>query len=114
MAMNQSITPQTLLQQIAQISHLEPGKLCVIRQGPDGPYYKLQCRENGKNLTRYVPRDQAPLVAAHTANYARFQSLVAAYVALVANQTRAQREAGFKKKTSPPRSSWPKTRRSKS
>ena len=112
--MNQSITAQRLLQQIAQISRLEPGKLCVIRQGPDGPYYKLQCREKGKNSTRYVPRDQASLVAAHTANYERFQSLVAAYVALVANQTRAEREAGFKKKTFRARSSWPKTKKSKS
>ena len=112
--MNPSVTPQTLLQQIAQIRHLERGKLCVIRQGPEGPYYKLQCRENGKNLTRYVPRDQAALVAAHTANYERFQSLAATYVALVANRTRAEREAGFKKKTSGARSSWLKTRKSKS
>jgi hypothetical protein len=113
-AMNQPTTPQKLLQQIAQINQLEPGKLCVIRQGPDGPYYKLQSRQNGKNLTRYVPRDQAPLVATHTANYERFQSLIATYVALVANQTRAEREAGFKKKTLLPRSSRPKTRKSKS
>ena len=33
-------------------------------------------------------------------------------VALLAEQTRAQREAGFKKKTSPRRSSWPKTKKS--
>ena len=112
--MNQQTTPQSLLQQIAQISRMEPGKLCVIRQGPDGPYYNLQCRENGKTVTRYVPRDQAQVVAVHTANYERFQGLVATYIALVANQTRVEREAGVKKKTSPPRSSWPKTRKSKS
>jgi hypothetical protein len=112
--MNQSKTPQSLLQQIAQITRMEPGKLCVIRQGPDGPYYSLQCRENGKNLTRYVPRDQAQAVATHTANYERFQGLVAAYAALVADQTRAERQVGFKKKTSPARSFWPKTRKSKS
>lgn len=112
--MNQPLTPQTLLQQIAQISRLEPGKLCVIRQGPDGPYYSLQCREHGKNLTRYVPRDQAPLVAAHTANYERFQSLVAEYATLVATQTRAERAAGSKKKTSPPRFSSPRTRKFRS
>lgn len=111
--MSQQTTPQSLLQQAAQINRLEPGKLCVIRQGPDGPYYNLQCREGGKTVTRYVPRDQAQAVAAHTANYERFQGLVAAYVALVANRTRTEREAGFKKKTSPPRSSWPKTRKSK-
>jgi hypothetical protein len=112
--MNPPSTLRSLLQQITQISRMEPGKLCVIRQGPDGPYYSLQCRQNGKNLTRYVPRDQAPLVAAHTANYERFQSLVAEYAALVFNQTRAERETGSKKKTSPPRSSSPKTRKSKS
>jgi hypothetical protein len=112
--MNQQTTPQSLIQQIAQITRMEPGKLCVIRQGPDGPYYNLQCREEGKTLTRYVPRDQAQLVAANTANYERFQGLVAAYVALVANQSRAERQAGIKKKASPPRSFWPKTRKSKS
>ena len=99
--MNQSSTPQTILQQIAQIVRMEPGKLCVIRHGPQGPYYNLQCREHGQTVTRYVPRDQAELVAAHTTNYERFQTLVAQYVTLVAAQTRAEREAGAKKKTSP-------------
>ena len=37
--MNITITPQFLLQQLAQIQHLERGKLCIIRQGPNGPYY---------------------------------------------------------------------------
>lgn len=110
--MHQKPNPQSLLQQMAQIDRMEPGKLCILRQGPDGPYYNLQCRQHGKTLTRYVPREQADLVATHTANHERFQSLVAAYVALVAAQTRAEREAGFKKKTPPRRSSWPKTRKS--
>jgi hypothetical protein len=113
--MNQQLTPQALLQQMAQINRMEPGKLCVIRQGPEGPYYNLQCRQNGKTLTRYVPRDQAEVVAAHTANYRHFQALVAEYAALVADRTRAEREAGSKKKrTSPPTSSWRKTRKSSS
>jgi hypothetical protein len=99
---------------MAQISRMEPGKLCVIRQGPDGPYYNLQCRQNGKTLTRYVPRDQAELVAAHTANYERFQALVTEYIVLVAKRTHAEREAGSKKKTSRRRSSWPKTGKSSS
>jgi hypothetical protein len=112
MAMIQSPTPESLFQQMAQILRMEPGKLCVIRQGPDGPYYNLQCRQNGKTVTRYVPRDQAELVATHTANHERFQSLVTEYIALVAERTRAEREAGSKKKTPRPRSSWPKTRKS--
>ena len=55
--MNES-NPAQLLQQIAQIQRMEPGKLCVIGHGPNGPYYNLQCRENGKPVSRYVPADQ--------------------------------------------------------
>jgi len=110
--MDQKPTPQSLLQQMAQIDRLEPGKLCILRQGSDGPYYNLQCREHGKTVTRYVPREQAQVVAAHTANHERFQGLVTEYVALVAERTRAEREAGFKKKISLRKSSWPKTRKS--
>jgi hypothetical protein len=101
-----------ILQQIAQIQHMEPGKLCVIRQGPNGPYYNLQCREQGKTLTRYVPPDQVEVLTKHTANYQRFQELVGQYAQLIIEQTRAERTAGLKKKTSRPKSSWPKTRRS--
>ena len=103
--MKQLPTPESLFQQMAQISRMEPGKLCAIRQGPDGPYFNLQCRHSGKTLTRYIPRDQAELVATHTANHERFQSLVSEYIALVAERTRAEREAGSKKKTPRSRSS---------
>ena len=111
--MNPKPTPQSLLQEIAQITRMEPGKLCVLRQGPTGPYYNLQCRQNGRTVTRYVPREQAEQVALHTANHERFQSLVGQYVSLLAQETREQRESGFKKKTPPPTSSWRKTRKSK-
>ena len=105
--------PAQILQQIAQIQHMEPGKLCVMGQGPNGPYYNLQCREQGKTLTRYIPGDQVALVAQHTANYQAFQALVSQYAQLIIEQTRAARTAGLKKKTaSRPRSSWPKTKKS--
>lgn len=101
-----------ILQQIAQIQHMEPGKLCVIRHGPNGPYYNLQCREKGQTLTRYVPNDQVEVVAQHTANYQKFQSLVSQYAQLIIEQTRGERTTGLKKKTSHRRSSWPKTKKS--
>lgn len=107
-----SPTRESLLQQIAQIERMEPGKLCITRQGPQGPYYNLQCREQGKTVTRYVPQDQAAQVAQNTANHARFQALVAQYVQLVATRTRQEREEGSKKKALPPRSSGPRTRKS--
>ena len=55
MAMNSQSTPQSLLNDIAQIQHLDRGTLSVIRQGPEGPYYNHQCYENGRNVSRYVP-----------------------------------------------------------
>lgn len=109
--MNQ-INPAQVLQQIAQIQHMEPGKLCVIGQGPNGPYYNLQCREKGKTLTRYVPADQVPVVTEHTANYRQFQGLVAQYAQLIVDRTRAERAKGTKKKTLRQNCSWPKTRKS--
>jgi len=112
--MNEYPSPQLLLQQIAQIKRMEPGKLCILRQGADGPYYNLQCRQDGKTVTRYVPREQAEAAARHTANYARFQHLMEQYVRLVAEQSRAEREAGFKKKTSRRTSSSPKKKKSSS
>jgi hypothetical protein len=92
------LNPAQILQQIAQIQHMEPGKLCVLRQGPNGPYYNLQCRENGKPVSRYVPGDQVQLVAEHTDNYQKFQGLVTQYAQLVIEQTRAERAAGVKKR----------------
>ena len=112
--MKPSKSPQSLLQQIAQIQRMEPGKLCIIRQGPNVPYYNLQCRQEGKTLTCYIPGDQAEEVAAHTANYQHFQELVAQYARLIIDQTRAERAAGAKKKIRPLRSSWPKSRKSSS
>jgi hypothetical protein len=99
------ISPAQILHRIGQIQHMEPGKLCVMRQGPNGPYYNLQWREEGKAISRYVPSDQVEAVAHHTANYERFQALVAQYAQVIIEQTRAERTAGFKKKTSPLRSS---------
>jgi hypothetical protein len=109
--MNQTTATQ-LLQQIAQIQHMEPGKLCIIGEGPNGPYYNLQCREGGKTLTRYVPANQVQLVTEHTTNYQHFQSLVGQYAQLIIEQTRAERTAGSKKKTLRPRLSGLKTKRS--
>jgi hypothetical protein len=114
MAMNIPATPHAVLKQIAQIQRMDPGRLCVIRQGPEGPYYNLQCREQGKTRSRYVPADQAAVVAEHTANYQQFQALVGQYAALVVAQTRAARAAGAKKKTRRRKSSSPRTGKSSS
>ena len=103
-----------VLQQIAKIQRMEPGKLCIIRQGPDGPYYNLQCRDHGKQVSRYIPCDQVETVAANTSNYRRFEALVEQYAACIVEQTRTERAADVKKKTKPRSSSWPRAKRSSS
>jgi len=112
--MNHSTTPQTLLQEIAKIQQMEPGKLCVIRHGPQGPYYNLQSREQGRTVTRYIPADQVPVVAMHTANYQQFQTLVAQYAQQVIAQTRADRTDAAKKKSRRLTSTWHKRKKSSS
>jgi hypothetical protein len=106
--------PAQLFEQIAQIQRMERGKLTVMREGPDGPYYKHQAWEDGKNLSRYVSRDQAADVQEAIEGYHRFQKLTEQYAQAIIVQTRAELAAHSKKKRYRLRrkSSWPKTRKS--
>ena len=113
--MNSQNSAQAILQQIAAIQTMERGKLSVMREGPSGPFYKIQGREAGKNLTRYVPRDQVPATQEAIEGYKRFQALSERYAQLKIEETRAAITAGSKKKNRrPPPSSWSKTRKSSS
>ena len=112
--MNTKSSPQSVLYDIAQIQHMERGTLNVIRQGPAGPYYNHQCYEEGKNVSRYVPSEQVSQIKEAIEGYHRFQQLTQQYAQLVVEKTRAEREAGSKKKTRRQNSSWPKTRKSSS
>ena len=112
--MKTPITPESILQELAQIQFLDRGTVSVIRQGPAGPYYNHQCYEDGRNVSRYVPAEQVPELQSALANYQRFQELIQHYVQLKVAETRAQRQAGSKKKTPRPTSSWPKTKKSSS
>jgi hypothetical protein len=96
--MKPSPTPESLLQQIARFQRLDRGTLSVLRQGPRGPYYNHQCYEAGKNVTRYVPADQVAQLQRDLEAYRQFQALVAQYVDLLVEHTRAARAAGSKKK----------------
>jgi hypothetical protein len=103
--MNSSITPKELLKQIGQIEQMERGKLSVLGEGPNGPYYKHQTWQNGKNVCRYVPRDQAPALQDAIAGYEKFQQLTEQYAELVIEKTRAELASGLKKKNPGPKSS---------
>ena len=98
---HQTAAPVGILRQIAAIERMEPGKLCVIGQGKEGPYYNLQCRENGKSVSRYVPRDQVEAVQENTENYRSFQKLADQYAQEIIARTRAERLAGKKKRGRP-------------
>jgi len=112
--MNPNSTPQSVLQDIAQIQHMERGTLSVLRQGPNGPYYNHQCYDEGRNVSRYVPSAQVSQIKEDMEGYRRFQELAEQYAQLVVEKTRAERAAGLKKKTRRQHSSSPKTRKSSS
>ena len=113
-------TQTDLLSLIAQIQLMERGKLSAYtfqdRSAPSGPYFKLQCWEKGKNLTRHVRAEQIPLLEEALAGYAKFQQLVEQYAQIVIDRTRQQlATVGVKKKPGPrPNSSWRRKRRSDS
>ena len=111
--MDTQSTPESLLRQIARIQVMEQGKLCILRQGPTGPYYNLQRWENRRNVSEYVPAAQLPAVQANLAAYAQFESLIDQYVHLLSARSREQRLTEVKKKGQPPSSSSPKKPRSK-
>ena len=116
--MNSPLTPQSLLEQILQLQRMEHGSLCIIRQGPKGPYYNLNSWENGKNRCRYLPQDKVPEVQQAIEGYQQYQELTQQYAKQVIDQTRAQLDIGIKKKpqsnleNSRRKSASPKTRKS--
>src|SRR5208283_1352800 len=106
--MNTKSSSQSVLHDSAQIQHMERGTLSVIRQGPQGPYYNHQCYEEGRNVSRYVPSPQLGEIREAIQGYHRFQELAQKYAQMVVEKTRAEREAGSKKKTRRRKSAWPR------
>lgn len=112
--MNTQSKPESLLQQIGQIEQMERGKVCLLRQGPSGPYYNWQAWEQGKNVSRYLPREQVPAVQEAILGYQKFQELTGQYAEQIIARTREERAADSKKKNARPRSSSPRTPKSSS
>ena len=99
--MNTPINPQSLIEQILQIPHMEHGSLCQIRQGPNGPYFNLNSWENDKNCCRYIPQDKVPAVQQAIEGYKKYQELTQEYSRQVIEKTRAQLDIGVIKKPNP-------------
>lgn len=107
--------PTDLLEQAAQIQRMERGKLSVMREGPNGTHFKLQSWENGKNFSRHVGSQEAPVVQEAIEGYHKFQELTQQYAQQVIDQTRAELAAHSKKKKyrSARGSCSPRTRKSR-
>lgn len=113
--MKQQAPLHHLLEEIAAISSMEPGKISIIRQGPKGPYFNHQRRVDGRNVTEYVPADQIEELQANIEAHQRFEEIIARYESAVCEQSRLQRKAGIKKKLPMPASHShrkPKSKRS--
>jgi hypothetical protein len=102
------------IKEMADITRMERGHLSVIRTGSDGqPYFNLQRRENGRNRTEYIPRNQVAAVEENIAAYERFMSLVDEHIAEISARSAQERKAGVKKKCRMPApSTSPGTRKS--
>jgi hypothetical protein len=83
-------SPEWMLKQIAQIRRMERGKLCLMRQGPSGPYYSHQTWQQGRNVVRYVPRDRVPVLQSAIAGYQEYLKLTQAYADLIIARTRQE------------------------
>src|SRR5260370_37340415 len=101
--MNTPLSPQSLIEQILQIQRMEHGSLCIIRQGPNGPYYNLNSWEDGKNCCRYLPQDKVPEDQQAIEGYHKYQQLTEQYAQQVIEQTRAQLSIANKKPRADPK-----------
>ena len=83
---------QRLVERMAQIERMERGKLCKMS---GRPHYNHQTWQNGKNVVRYVPAEEAPFVEEAIEGYALFKRLAESYADEVIERTRRERERAF-------------------
>lgn len=91
-------SPSEILRQIALIDRMERGTLCVMRPGPNGPYYNHQFWQEGKHVSRYVPAAQVEPLREAIAGFQRFQALSQQYADQLVAKTRQELAGGVKKK----------------
>jgi hypothetical protein len=84
-----------LLKQIVRIQVMERGKLCRMRGSSAGAYYNHQTWEKGRNVVRYVPREQIGHLKKAIAGYQQYLKLTKAYAVMVVRRTRQRQTASF-------------------
>ena len=79
---------QRILERMAAIEWMERGKVC---QMGDRPHYNHQTWQDGRNVVRYVPKDEVTQLKSDIAGYHKFIKLAEQYVDEVVRQTRRTR-----------------------
>lgn len=91
MSMKTSKKMQRLLERMAGIERMERGKLCQMGRRP---HYNHQNWQEGRNVVRYVPKDEIQKLKKDIAGYQLFTKLAEQYADEVIRATRRQREKG--------------------
>ena len=87
-----------LLARMAQITEMERGKVCRLK---GRPHFNHQTWQAGRNVVRYVRRDDVPQLERAIAGYNRFLDLTQKYADEIIRLSRRERErkAKTRKKT---------------
>ena len=95
---------QQILQQMEHIDCMEQGSLQSETRPsardphqPQGPYFKHQIWEQGRNVTRRIPTQKAPALAKAIAGRKEFEKLAGQFVEATVAMTRAGTSADAKK-----------------
>ena len=98
---------EQILREMAGIERMEKGRLTAeyrerVQDGRtlrQGPYYKHQCWEQGRNVSRRVPAGQADELREAVEGYHKFKELSEEYTELTIEMTRNRADVrGGKKK----------------
>jgi hypothetical protein len=103
---------QPLLDQLAELSTMERGTLAEeYREHPDpegggtvrlGPYYKHQCWENGRNMSRRIPAAEVDPLREDLQNGQRFEQITSELAAMAIAEGRSRRAALSERPGPPP------------
>lgn len=76
-----------LLIRMSRIQRMERGRLCRL---PDRPDYNHQTWQDGRNVVRYVRRDQAPALQDAIEGYQLYRKLAEQYADKITRKTRRE------------------------
>ena len=89
-----------ILERMGRIERMERGTLCRLTGRPQ---YNHQTWRDGRNVTRYVPREEADSLRKAIQGYALFRRLAEQYADAVIRRSRAERARASARTPQPPR-----------